>query len=86
MKNYCFRGQTLYIFNNPNLERLWDWDRNTTNKRRIEITTGKLFIHFNPKLCYDQIKPLQEMTLDPMSKFSETEVSQDNNGDQASCK
>ncbi|CAH0727470.1 unnamed protein product, partial [Brenthis ino] len=79
------KGQTLYIFNNPNLERLWDWDRNTTNKRRIEITTGKLFIHFNPKLCYDQIKPLQEMTLDPMSKFSETEVSQDNNGDQASC-
>lgn len=61
---------------------LWNW----ATHKPIEITTGRLFIHFNPKLCYYQIQPLKNMTRDSKSKFSEIEVSQDNNGDQASCK
>ncbi|CAG4978004.1 unnamed protein product [Parnassius apollo] len=73
--------QSLYIFNNPNLEMLWDWSTHKT----IEIVRGKLFIHFNPKLCYNQILPLKNMTRDPISTFDQIEVSIDNNGDQASC-
>ncbi|XP_038207553.1 insulin-like growth factor 1 receptor isoform X1 [Zerene cesonia] len=72
---------SLYIFNNPNLEMLWEW----TPGRQIEISSGRLFIHFNPKLCYDKIEKLRNMTRDPASDFSSIEVSPDNNGDQASC-
>ncbi|XP_072941369.1 insulin-like receptor isoform X2 [Epargyreus clarus] len=68
----------LHIFNNPNLELLWDW-----SIKKLVIETGKLFIHFNPKLCYSQILPLKNMTR--QSTFDEIEVSQDNNGNQASC-
>ncbi|XP_045769194.1 insulin receptor-like isoform X2 [Maniola jurtina] len=75
------KGQSLYIFNNPNLELLWNWSNHGT----ISIERGKLFVHFNPKLCYKNIEELKNMTLDPISTFSETEVSRDNNGDQASC-
>ncbi|KAL0901343.1 hypothetical protein ABMA27_006622 [Loxostege sticticalis] len=73
------KGQALHIFNNPNLEILWDWS--TYGSLNI---TGSLYIHLNPKLCYHQILPLQSMT-HPRSKFTEIEVSEDNNGDQASC-
>ncbi|XP_041975458.1 insulin-like receptor isoform X2 [Aricia agestis] len=76
------KGQSLYIFSNPNLEMLWNWSAHGP----IEILKGRVFIHFNPKLCYNQyILPLKNMTRDPASTFSETEVSQENNGDQASC-
>lgn len=77
---YFCRGQALHIFNNPNLEILWDW----SSYGSLNIT-GSLYIHLNPKLCYHQILPLQSMT-HPRSKFTEIEVSEDNNGDQASCK
>ncbi|XP_061385952.1 insulin-like receptor isoform X3 [Danaus plexippus] len=75
------KGQSLYIFNNPNLEMLWNW----STHKSIEISEGRLFIHFNPKLCYSQLLPLKNMTKIPVKTFSENEVSQDNNGDQASC-
>ncbi|CAK1540177.1 unnamed protein product [Leptosia nina] len=74
-------GQSLYIFNNPNLELLWDW----SSGKKIEIISGRLFIHFNPKLCYNQIEKLKNMTRDPMTTFNDLTVSKDNNGDQASC-
>ncbi|XP_063823056.1 insulin-like receptor isoform X2 [Ostrinia nubilalis] len=73
------KGQALHIFNNPNLEILWDWSVHGP----LDIT-GTLYIHLNPKLCYHQILPLQNMT-NPRSNFTEIEVSEDNNGDQASC-
>ncbi|KAL4719210.1 hypothetical protein ACJJTC_019400, partial [Scirpophaga incertulas] len=75
------KGQALHIFNNPNLEILWDW----STFGSINITGGSLYIHLNPKLCYLQILPLQNMTHNPRSNFTEIEVSEDNNGDQASC-
>ncbi|XP_026758782.1 insulin-like receptor isoform X2 [Galleria mellonella] len=75
------KGQVLNIFNNPNLELLWDWPTHGP----IDISKGTLHIHMNPKLCYDRILPLKNMTHDPRSEFSVIEVSEDNNGDQASC-
>ncbi|CAG9796449.1 unnamed protein product [Diatraea saccharalis] len=75
------KGQALHVFNNPNLEILWDW----STFGDLNITGGSLYIHLNPKLCYFQILPLQRMTHNPRSNFTEIEVSEDNNGDQASC-
>ncbi|XP_049691896.1 insulin-like receptor isoform X1 [Helicoverpa armigera] len=74
-------NQVLHIFNNPNLELLWDWSTHGP----IEISGGSLFIHLNPKLCYAKILPLKDMTRNPKSNFTEIEVSEDNNGNQASC-
>ncbi|KAJ8735724.1 hypothetical protein PYW07_007344 [Mythimna separata] len=76
------RGQVLHIFNNPNLELLWDW----TTHGDIDISGGSLYIHLNPKLCYyTQLLPLKNMTRNPRSNFTDLEVSEDNNGNQASC-
>ncbi|XP_022822155.1 insulin-like receptor isoform X1 [Spodoptera litura] len=75
------RGQVIHIFNNPNLELLWDWPSHGP----IDIVGGSLFIHLNPKLCYINILPLKNMTREPRSNFTEIEVSEDNNGNQASC-
>ncbi|CAH2989241.1 unnamed protein product [Chilo suppressalis] len=75
------KGQALHVFNNPNLEILWDW----STFGELNITGGTLYIHLNPKLCYFQILPLKKMTHNPRSNFTEIEVSEDNNGDQASC-
>lgn len=77
-----FRDQVLHIVNNPNLELLWDWSTHGP----IEISGGTLHIHLNPKLCYNQIEPLRNMTINPRTNLSEIEVSQDSNGYQASCK
>ncbi|XP_045527669.1 insulin-like receptor isoform X1 [Pieris brassicae] len=75
------KGQSLHIFNNLNLELLWDW----STGKKIQIMSGRLFIHFNPKLCFSQIEMLKNMTLSPMTTFTDLDVSKDNNGDQASC-
>lgn len=75
------KKHSLYIFDNPNLEELWNWDIHGP----IEIAEGKLYIHFNPKLCYSEILPLKNMTRDPSSKFDDMEVSKENNGDKAPC-
>ncbi|XP_052740241.1 insulin receptor isoform X1 [Bicyclus anynana] len=75
------KGQSLYIFNNPNLELLWKW----STHGNVTVQRGKPFVHFNPKLCYKNIEELKNMIHDPSSTFSEIEVSRDNNGDQASC-
>ncbi|XP_013197113.2 insulin receptor [Amyelois transitella] len=74
------KGQVLNIFNNPNLELLWNFETHGP----LNITGGSLYIHLNPKLCFDRILPLQNMTSNPRPEFNQTEVS-DSNGDQASC-
>ncbi|XP_075974749.1 insulin-like receptor [Anticarsia gemmatalis] len=76
-----YKGQVLHIFNNPNLELLWDW----STHGNIDISGGSLFIHSNPKLCYNKILPLKDMIRDPKSNFTENEVSDQNNGNQVSC-
>lgn len=75
-----YKGQVMHIFNNPNLELLWDWPTHGN----LSISGGTFFIHLNPKLCYNQITPLINMT-DTKANFTEIEVSDDNNGNQASC-
>ncbi|KAJ0182393.1 hypothetical protein K1T71_001762 [Dendrolimus kikuchii] len=75
-----YKGQLLHIVNNPNLELLWDWSTHGP----ISITGGTVHIHLNPKLCYNQIEPLKYMRNIKIN-FTESEVSHDSNGYQASC-
>lgn len=45
-------GYALYVFENVNLEKLWNW---TNPKEVLKIKKGKFSFHGNPKLCLDDI-------------------------------
>lgn len=90
-KVYHFRKvnklkQTLLIYryvfvvlDNQNLQDLWDW----TN-RTLHIEIGRLFFHFNPKLCYSKIEMLRKKA--NLTEFTELEVASSSNGDKIACK
>ncbi|XP_044766315.1 insulin-like receptor isoform X3 [Coccinella septempunctata] len=68
------------VLDNQNLQDLWDWKDNRT----LRIDNGRLFFHFNPKLCLDKIRTLQNKTgLSP--PFTEIEVANSSNGDKIAC-
>lgn len=67
------------MLDNANLQELWD----STN-RTLRIDRGRLFFHFNPKLCLYKIKQFQEMA--KLDTYDELEVSAKSNGDKIACK
>ncbi|XP_056645512.1 insulin-like receptor [Diorhabda sublineata] len=69
----------LSVLDNQNLQDLWDWSTHGP----IEIQSGKLFFHFNPKLCYDKILKLQEIA--GLANFTDLEVAKNSNGDKTAC-
>ena len=69
----------LVLMDNQNLAQLWDWSR----KPDFKLTKGKLFVHFNPKLCPSQIDELSSLV--KKSTGQEREVSQSSNGEKATC-
>lgn len=71
----------LIALDNQNLQELWDWD---TREENLQIKgDGKLFFHFNPKLCMNKIEKLRQVA--NMSKFSDLEVAPSSNGDKVAC-
>uniref|UniRef100_A0A8D9BPN7 receptor protein-tyrosine kinase n=1 Tax=Cacopsylla melanoneura TaxID=428564 RepID=A0A8D9BPN7_9HEMI len=73
----------LVVLDNQNLMELWDWDKRDKNLS-LTIEQGRMFFHFNPKLCYDHIEKLANVT-----NFTEgptdTEAPKSSNGDKAAC-
>lgn len=69
----------IFVLDNQNLQELWDW----TN-RTLRIDQGKLFFHFNPRLCRDKIRTLQLKTNLP--DYTEIDVASNSNGDKIACK
>lgn len=67
------------VLDNQNLQELWDW-----KGRSLAIKRGKLFFHFNPKLCMSVIDQLQNITNLP--NYTEHEVASSSNGDKTACK
>uniref|UniRef100_UPI00358E5829 insulin receptor-like n=1 Tax=Myxine glutinosa TaxID=7769 RepID=UPI00358E5829 len=72
--NYSF-----YVLDNQNLRQLWNW-----NQHSLTITRGKIFFHFNPKLCLSEIHTLEEQT-GTKGRQESMDISLKNNGNQASC-
>ncbi|KAK7574112.1 hypothetical protein V9T40_011303 [Parthenolecanium corni] len=71
----------LTVKDNKNLRQLWDWSRKPNATMHIE--PGKIFFHFNPKLCMSEIDKLVEVAhLPPYINF---DVSRESNGDQTAC-
>ena len=69
---------TLYILENNDLETLWG--KNQT----VFIINGRVFFHFNAKLCYSTIDAIRPMMKNSTS-FDENEVAKDSNGLRGTC-
>ncbi|KAG9332232.1 hypothetical protein JZ751_015523 [Albula glossodonta] len=72
--NYSF-----YALDNQNLRQLWDWD-----KHNLTILQGRLFFHYNSKLCMSQIRRMAEVT-GTKNRQTNYDIAIKTNGDQASC-
>uniref|UniRef100_A0A1I8N6N6 Tyrosine-protein kinase receptor n=1 Tax=Musca domestica TaxID=7370 RepID=A0A1I8N6N6_MUSDO len=77
-ENLFDKKYALYVLDNNDLEYLWDKEQNVT------IENGKVYFHFNPKLCVSTIKDLLLPTLN-QKDFDVTEVALDSNGLRGSC-
>ncbi|XP_053320288.1 insulin receptor [Spea bombifrons] len=85
-KLHIIRGMRLeggsyafYALDNPNLRQLWDW-----TKHNLTIVHGKLFFHYNPRLCLNEIH-LMENISGTIGRQDKTDIATKTNGDQASC-
>lgn len=66
---------SLFIWDNQNLQELWD------ESQKITIEKGKLFFHFNPKLCFFKIERLQTKQI----VIDNYETAKLSNGDKTPC-
>lgn len=69
------------VLDNQNLLELWDWE---TKGPHFEIPNGRLFFHFNPKLCIEKIQELKDIARLP--DYTDLEVAHNSNGDKVACK
>nr|CAD7199357.1 unnamed protein product [Timema douglasi] len=75
--------KVAYVFvvlDNQNLQELWDW---STRPANLQINKGRLFFHFNPKLCLYKIERLKHVA--NFSDFSDLDVARNSNGDKVAC-
>ena len=71
----------LFVLDNHNLQDIWDLQTHP----KLKIEKGKVFFHFNPKLCLNKIDDfVQYVGLENVT--DNTDISRDTNGDQAACK
>ncbi|XP_076334616.1 insulin-like peptide receptor [Tachypleus tridentatus] len=74
------QNYSLLVYDNQNLEDLWDWkSRNFT----LRFHRGKIFFHFNPKLCPERITELKNYST--VRSWDERDVSPSSNGDRVAC-
>uniref|UniRef100_A0A3Q3K1Z3 Tyrosine-protein kinase receptor n=1 Tax=Monopterus albus TaxID=43700 RepID=A0A3Q3K1Z3_MONAL len=72
--NYSF-----YALDNQNLRQLWDW-----SKHNLTILQGRMFFHYNSKLCMSEIRKMEEFT-GTKARQVKNDIASKTNGDQASC-
>ncbi|XP_030628980.1 insulin receptor a isoform X1 [Chanos chanos] len=72
--NYSF-----YALDNQNLRQLWDW-----SKHNLTIVNGRMFFHYNSKLCMSEIRKMEEVT-GTKNRQIKNDIASKTNGDQASC-
>ncbi|XP_064187781.1 insulin receptor b [Anguilla rostrata] len=72
--NYSF-----YALDNQNLRQLWDWSHH-----KLSILQGRMFFHYNSKLCMSEIRKMEEVT-GTKDLHTKNDIAVKTNGDQASC-
>ncbi|CAJ0964126.1 unnamed protein product, partial [Ranitomeya imitator] len=70
----------FYALDNANLRQLWDW-----HKHNLTIAKGRLFFHYNPRLCLKEIREMVKI-VGAENRQDKSDVATKTNGDQASCK
>ncbi|XP_062338372.1 insulin receptor-like [Osmerus eperlanus] len=70
---------TFYALDNQNLRQLWDW-----SKHKMTIPQGRIFVHYNSKLCMSEIRKMEEVT-GIKDRQVKNDIGTKTNGDQASC-
>jgi insulin-like growth factor 1 receptor len=67
------------------LQDLWTWK---DKREQLLIRKGRIFVHINPKLCYDKILQMKEYVNMPdmPHQWDYHDVSPHSNGDKAACK
>ncbi|XP_066589101.1 insulin-like receptor isoform X2 [Prorops nasuta] len=68
---------SLVVLDNPNLSNLFPPDQ------KLEIKNGRLFFHYNPKLCLNKIDELGRMV--GITNFTNLEVQAVSNGEKVAC-
>ncbi|KAJ6634889.1 Insulin-like receptor [Pseudolycoriella hygida] len=70
---------TLYVMDNQNLQSLFGHE--------VKILSGRLFFHFNSKLCYHEIEALKKDVNDlkNVDKIAIEDVAINSNGDKVAC-
>lgn len=74
------RNYSFYALDNQNLRQLWDW-----SKHKLTIQQGRMFFHYNSKLCMSEIRKMEEVT-GTKDRQVKNDIASKTNGDQASCK
>lgn len=77
---YFSRNYSFYALDNQNLRQLWDW-----SKHKLTILQGRIFFHYNSKLCMSEIQKMEEVT-GTKQRQVKNDIASKTNGDQASCK
>lgn len=70
----------LIVWENQNLQELFN--------QRVEIGRGKLFFHFNPKLCFNKIENLANKSspsIKPKDLIENYDTAKLSNGDKTPC-
>ncbi|XP_061392811.1 insulin-like peptide receptor [Musca vetustissima] len=67
----------LYVVDNHYLEDLWNINQ------RVSLPRGRIYFHFNPRLCHDKIVQLGQQLKE--TNISIADVSQNSNGELALC-
>ncbi|XP_034183962.1 insulin receptor [Osmia lignaria lignaria] len=68
---------SLAVLDNPNLSNLFP------PEQKIKIERGRLFFHYNPKLCLSKIVQFSKMV--NISNFTDLEVQPESNGEKVAC-
>ncbi|XP_072050525.1 insulin-like peptide receptor isoform X2 [Amphiura filiformis] len=80
--DYLINGKyAIYVMDNRNLQHLFHWD---THPNISVSGLGKLFFHFNPKLCMSEINKLNRR-IGRNNSFDHTDINPSTNGDQVAC-
>lgn len=69
---------TFIILSNENLQELWNFNE----KKILHLSRGNLLVHFNSKLCPNQIHELQQVL---KTNTSEDFISSESNGYEQTC-
>ncbi|XP_067209270.1 insulin-like receptor isoform X2 [Linepithema humile] len=74
---------SLAVFDNQNLQELWDWETHPNLTILSPAGPAKLFFHFNPKLCLQKIEILRDKA--KLEDFNDHDVASSSNGDKVAC-